>query len=301
MVHPHGPLREGLHHVRAAAEPLPNRLRPAKGAIHLVLPLVLVDQIVAMTAQEVAPRSVKECYSSAASCARTDKPWLLSSEGARRPAQEHGLLYMFPLSACPAPVTVSEDYSLRFSVPYHRSADGARFSIGPRPAQGEPVPRLQQAFPVEVAHVHAMTLIGRGLLIEPVPVAGALAAHNFLPSFCRNHKASSQHRSGTSLSQCSSHTLRLVGVANLPAHPSKPSWDVATRDVGWLHRFAHHTYQVVAKCLQVCFVAQLQREPFKRLGGVVLLSVEAPVYEGLDTTPQGGEQRCYHQGGDYDG
>src|SRR5215204_857385 len=105
-VHSLGLLGEGLSHVRAPSEPLPNRLCPAKSTVHPVLPLALVDQIVAMTAQEVAPRPVKECYSSAASCARTDKPWPLSSEGARRPAQEHGLLYILPLSACPAPMAV---------------------------------------------------------------------------------------------------------------------------------------------------------------------------------------------------
>ena len=39
-------------------------------------------------------------------------------------------------------------------------------------------------FPVKVAHVHAVTLIARGLLIEPVPVAASLAAHkNFSPLF----------------------------------------------------------------------------------------------------------------------
>jgi hypothetical protein len=41
-----------------------------------------------------------------------------------------------------------------------------------------------------------MTLIGRGLLIEPVPVAATYSAHNFPLSFYRNHKGSSQHWSG---------------------------------------------------------------------------------------------------------
>src|SRR5687768_9166382 len=62
MVHPLGPLREGLRHVSASSETLPNRLGPAKSTVHLVLPLALVDEVVAMTAQEVASQTVKESY-----------------------------------------------------------------------------------------------------------------------------------------------------------------------------------------------------------------------------------------------
>jgi hypothetical protein len=36
---------------------------------------------------------------------------------------------------------------------------------------------------MEVAHVHTLTLAGRGLLIESVPVAGAFAAVIFLLVF----------------------------------------------------------------------------------------------------------------------
>jgi hypothetical protein len=36
---------------------------------------------------------------------------------------------------------------------------------------------------VEVAHIHAVTLAGRGLLIEPVPIAASHAAQNNLPVF----------------------------------------------------------------------------------------------------------------------
>src|SRR5215216_2832140 len=43
---------------------------------------------------------------------------------------------------------------------------------------------------MEISHIDAMTLIGSGLLIEPVPVAASHAAHNFSLAFCRNHKAS---------------------------------------------------------------------------------------------------------------
>jgi signal transduction histidine kinase len=40
--------------------------------VHLVLPLALVDQIVAMAAQEVAPWSVKDRYPPTAGCSKTD-------------------------------------------------------------------------------------------------------------------------------------------------------------------------------------------------------------------------------------
>jgi hypothetical protein len=41
----------------------------------------------------------------------------------------------------------------------------------------------EQTLPMEVAHVHAVTFIGSGFLIEPVPVAATHAAYNFLPVF----------------------------------------------------------------------------------------------------------------------
>jgi hypothetical protein len=73
------------------------------------------------------------------------------------------------------------------------------------------------------------------------------------------------------------------------------------RDVCGLHRLPYHPHQVVAQGVQVCFVAQLGREGFQGLSCIVLAAVEAPVYEGLDATPQGGEQRGNDQGGDDDG
>ena len=84
------------------------------------------------------------------------------------------------------------------------------------------MPWLQQPFPVKVSHIYAMTSIGRGLLIESVPVAAAHAAHNFLLSFHRNHKASSLHRSGTSLSPWCG-LVEKTGLARgiLCAHPSR--------------------------------------------------------------------------------
>jgi hypothetical protein len=45
------------------------------------------------------------------------------------------------------------------------------------------MPWHEQIMSVKVAHVYAMTLISRDLLIEPVPVAGAFAAHIFLSVF----------------------------------------------------------------------------------------------------------------------
>jgi hypothetical protein len=69
----------------------------------------------------------------------------------------------------------------------------------------------------------------------------------------------------------------------------------STRTV--LLRWAH---QIVAQCLQVCFVAQLGRERFQGLSGVVLAAVEAPIYEGLYPTPQGSKQRRDQEGGSHD-
>ena len=42
---------------------------------------------------------------------------------------------------------------------------------------------LPMEVPQEVPHVYAMTFLGCGFLIEPVPVAATFAAHNFLPVF----------------------------------------------------------------------------------------------------------------------
>jgi hypothetical protein len=45
------------------------------------------------------------------------------------------------------------------------------------------MPWREQTLPMEVPHVYAVTLIGSGFLIEPVPVAASRAAHNFLSIF----------------------------------------------------------------------------------------------------------------------
>src|SRR5215211_7735047 len=87
MVHPLWLLGKRLRHVSAPSEPLPDSLRPAKSTVHLVLPLALVDEVVAMAAQEVAPRSVQNRNPAAAARSRTDKPRPLPSEVARRPGQ----------------------------------------------------------------------------------------------------------------------------------------------------------------------------------------------------------------------
>src|SRR5215203_493499 len=84
-VNPSGLLLEGSCHVRSPSKPLPDRLRPPKGAGHLVLPLALVDQIVAVAAQEVASRPVEDRHSPAAPRARTDEPGPLSAEVAGGP------------------------------------------------------------------------------------------------------------------------------------------------------------------------------------------------------------------------
>src|ERR671911_1047761 len=72
-------------------------------------------------------------------------------------------------------------------------------------------------------------------------------------------------------------------------------------DVGWLHRLPYHPNQIVAQCFKVCFVPQPGGESIEGLSGIVLPTIEAPVYKGLNTSSQGAEQRCYHQGGDDDG
>src|SRR5215203_2369976 len=106
MVHPLGPLRERLRHVRAPSKALPYRLRPAKSTMHLVLPLALVDEIVAMAALEVPPWTVEDSNPLAASRSGTDKPRPLPTEVARGPVEGDALLHVFPFSAWTAPVAV---------------------------------------------------------------------------------------------------------------------------------------------------------------------------------------------------
>src|SRR4051812_43112981 len=180
-VHPLGLLREGLRHVRAPAELLPYLLGPSQGADRRVLPLALVDKIVAVTAQEVASRPVQDRNPPAAPGPRTYEPRPLPAEVAGRPAEGDGLTHVYPLGCRISPVAVKEQHLLRPFGSLYRAPDRSRLPSGPRPAQGKPVPRLQQTFLVEVAHVHAVALARRGLFVEPVPVAASRAAQIFLP------------------------------------------------------------------------------------------------------------------------
>ena len=62
----------------------------------------------------------------------------------------------------------------------------------------------------------------------------------------------------------------------------------------------HHPDKVLAQVAQVSFVTKPGGEGFEGFPRVVLPSVEAPVYEGLDAAPQGVEQRGDHKRrGDY--
>jgi hypothetical protein len=80
------------------------------------------------------------------------------------------------------------------------------------------VPWPEQSLLMEVPHVHAMALACSSLLIESVPVAETFTAHNFLPVFCRNHKATcttpERHSAEPVPSTC---TLRRARVATRPS------------------------------------------------------------------------------------
>src|SRR5215218_5217568 len=89
--------------------------------------------------------------------------------------------------------------------------------------------------------------------------------------------------------------MRLLWLLNLLS----PLGTQPQGDVGGLHRLPYHPYQVIAQGLKVCFVAQLSRECFQGLSGVVLLPAEASIDEALDAPPQGGEQRRYQEGAFY--
>ncbi len=81
-----------------------------KCPIHPVVPLALVDEIVAVAAQEVAPRSVQDRNPPAAVRSGADEPGPLSSEVARSPGEWHRLLNVFPFTAQASPVAVEESY-----------------------------------------------------------------------------------------------------------------------------------------------------------------------------------------------
>src|SRR5215211_6361182 len=68
-----------------------------------------------------------------------------------------------------------------------------------------------------------------------------------------------------------------------------PQWLVGTqphRHMRRLHRLPHHTYQVVIEGFQVCLVSEFDGEGFEGLPRIVLPSIEASVYEGLDAATE---------------
>src|SRR5919199_134355 len=136
-VHPLGFLWELLHHVRAPSESLPYLLRPHESPVHFLVPLALVAEVVAMPAQEVAPRPVQDRNPPTAARSGADEPGPLSSEVARRPTQGYGLPYVFPFSGWTAPVTVEKYHLLWPCVSHYCATDRARLMPGPRPAQRE--------------------------------------------------------------------------------------------------------------------------------------------------------------------
>src|SRR5215208_13850 len=88
-------------------------LRLVERPVHHVILLALVDELVAMTTQEVAPRSVQDCHPAATSRSRTDKSRPLSTEVAGSPVKGHAFLYVCPFSAWITPVAVCQDHPLR--------------------------------------------------------------------------------------------------------------------------------------------------------------------------------------------
>jgi hypothetical protein len=79
--------------------------------------VLTTDLAARMTAQEILPRPVEHSHPPATPRARTDEPRPLPTKVARRPAQGHGLPYLFPFSAWTASVPVGQYHSLRFLVP----------------------------------------------------------------------------------------------------------------------------------------------------------------------------------------
>jgi hypothetical protein len=60
-------------------------------------------------------------------------------------------------------------------------------------------------------------------------------------------------------------TTRLAVRNELPFCPLTVSRSVGVQpqgDVGRLHRFPYHPHQIIAKCVQICFVAELAREGY---------------------------------------
>jgi hypothetical protein len=81
-----------------------------------------------------------------------------------------------------------------------------------------------------------------------------------------------------------------------PLTISRPVGAQPQGDLGRLHRLPYHPYQIIAKCVQVCFFAQLGRESFQGLSRVLLIAVEAPVYKALNAPPERSKQRRDQEG-----
>src|ERR671910_2749539 len=77
-------------------------------------------------------------------------------------------------------------------------------------------------------------------------------------------------------------------------------WPQPERDVLWLHRVPHHGQDVAAQGVEVRIISKLGGELFEGLRRVVLVAVEAPVYELLHAVAQRIEQSGDHQGGGND-
>ena len=69
----------------------------------------------------------------------------------------------------------------------------------------------------------------------------------------------------------------------------------------WLHRLPDHCHQIVAQSIEVRLVSKLGGEALESLLRVILLAVEAPIYERLNAPSQGVEQCCYQERGGYHG
>src|SRR5215217_1606600 len=80
--------------------------------------------------------------------------------------------------------------------------------------------------------------------------------------------------------------LRASAMRSWASHSSAGIGSQPQRDVLRLHRLPDHTYQVIAQGVQVSLVSELGRESLQRLCGVVLPTVEAPIYEALDAMSQ---------------
>ena len=125
------------HHLEAEDdEALPYLLCSPEGTVRLTLPLALVAKVVALAAQEIVPRPVKDRNPPAAARSGTDEPGPLSSKVACSPLKRHRLPHVLPVTTrASTPVTVEEGHSIVVFVGH--AAYGANLLPSLRPAQGE--------------------------------------------------------------------------------------------------------------------------------------------------------------------